>query len=138
LKFQIEHRSERSLFFKIPYKIIQSRFFNATITISILLNTLVLSLDRHPIDEDEAKILENLNIVFSLLFIIEMIVKLLGLGFKSYFSDSYNAFDCVIVVSTTVDLFISNLLTYDNEGSAITAFRAFRLLRVFKIAKTWR
>lgn len=67
-----------------------------------------------------------------------MIIKLTALGFKYYFSDEFNAFDGVVVLASVIDLFISNLLVGYQAGGAITAFRAFRLLRIFKLAKSWK
>ena len=102
------------------------------------MNTVVLSLDRYPITLAETLALEWLNLGFSIVFFIEMILKLVGLGLKGYFKDSFNTFDCFIVLVSCVDIG----LTYSNLSStssgAITALRAFRLLRVFKLAKTWK
>ena len=66
-----------------------------------------------------------------------MIMKITALGFKAYFFDPFNAFDCIVVLASIIDLFITNLLQ-NESGGAITAFRAFRLLRVFKLAKSWK
>lgn len=70
-----------------------------------------------------------------------MIVKLIGLGPKLYFHDKFNQFDCSIVIVSTID----TTLTYSfpnvesgNIGRAITIFRGFRLLRIFKLARSWK
>lgn len=60
-----------------------------------------------------------------------------GLGFKSFFSDEFNAFDSFVVLASVVDLFISNIMPSYN-GGAFTALRAFRLLRIFKLANSWK
>ena len=70
-----------------------------------------------------------------------MIIKFFGLGFKGYFQDKFNTFDCVIVMISTIDILVTyGLPSSDDSGgsSAISALRAFRLLRVFKIAKSWK
>jgi hypothetical protein len=66
-----------------------------------------------------------------------MILKLLGLGFKFYFIDPFNSFDCFIVLTSFADVFISNIFT-DINTNAVTALRTFRLLRIFKLAKSWK
>jgi hypothetical protein len=38
------------------------------------LNTFVLAMDKHPIDEEVDEIIERVNTVFGLLFIIEMVI----------------------------------------------------------------
>jgi hypothetical protein len=66
------------------------------------------------------------------------------MGFKIYFrSHWFNLFDAVIVVSSLIDITIAEVLFNEeskskNSGSAFTALRAFRLLRVFKLAKSWK
>ena len=60
-----------------------------------------------------------------------MVLKLMGLGFKAYLKDPFNDFDALVV--------LFGLLEFVNVGSkAITVFRACRLLRVFKIVKSWK
>lgn len=67
-----------------------------------------------------------------------MIVKQIGLGFKGYFSDTFNIFDCFIVIVSTIDLALAFTEAGSSGGGAISAMRAFRLLRVFKLAKSWK
>ena len=49
----------------------------------------------------------------------------------------------MIVIGSLVDIVISEIIVNESSennkaGSVITALRAFRLLRVFKLAKTWK
>jgi hypothetical protein len=55
--------------------------------------------------------LEILNIIFTLIFFVEMILKLIGLGPTEYSRDPFNNFDAFIVVVSMVDfiLFISQI-----------------------------
>lgn len=66
-----------------------------------------------------------------------MIIKLLGYGLKGYFHELFNIFDFIIVALSVVDLSLTYSLNTKRNG-AITALRAFRLLRIFKLAKSWR
>lgn len=68
---------------------------------------------------------------------MELVIKMLGLGFKGYIRDPYNIYDCIIVVASIVDVLLSNLDKSMSSG-VITAMRGFRLLRLFKLAKQWR
>lgn len=54
-----------------------------------------------------------------------MLVKLVGLGMQGYFQDSYNTFDCLIVVVGFVEIAV--------ENKGLTALRTFRLARLFKV-----
>jgi hypothetical protein len=59
-----------------------------------------------------------------------MVLKIFGLGIKKYVMDGFNDFDAVIVIVGLLDFF--------HFGSrAITVLRAFRLLRIFKIVRSW-
>jgi hypothetical protein len=63
-------------------------------------------------------------------------MKLIGLGIKGYFLDAYNLLDCAIVVASVVDIIISN--SSSNNTSFVSAIRAFRVISLFKLARTWR
>lgn len=97
----------------------------------IVVNTVVLALDSHPpINEELLKILDIFNIIFTAIFILEALFKIIGMGFKLYFRDKMNIFDFIIVVFSIAEL-------SQEKGGGISALRAFRLFRVFKLAKNW-
>lgn len=60
-----------------------------------------------------------------------MVLKLFGMGLKKYVSDNFNIFDAVIVGVSLFELFA------DAESSGLSVLRAFRLVRVFKIIRSW-
>ena len=69
----------------------------------IVVNTIILSLDRFPlIDPKSEKILSDLNIVFTSMFTLEAILKIVGLGIKEFASDRFNIFDALVVVISLV------------------------------------
>ena len=105
--------------------------------LSILGNTIILSLDKYPQDDSLVIIFDRINIAFSFIFIIEMLIKLIGFGVKGYFIDAFNCFDCFVVLTSIIDLFVSNILD-SKKGGALNALRTFRLLRIFKLAKSWQ
>ena len=71
----------------------------------------------------------------TIVFIVEMLIKLLGLGLQTYLKDRFNIFDAVIVLISTIDLVL--LFALSSTTGALSALRGFRLLRVFKLAKSW-
>ena len=81
--------------------------------------------------------LEIFNEFFTWIFFIEMIIKIIGLGFNNYKLDPYNVFDAVIVIISLIDWAISRVPNLD-AGSALNAFRALRLLRMMKLSKSWK
>ena len=107
------------------------------ITILIIANTIVLALDKYPEDTELVNISEILNEFFTWAFVAEMIIKLLGLGFKEYVRDSFNIFDAIIVILSIVDIIVTASSGSGDQSSTFSAFRGVRLLRVFKLARSW-
>ena len=66
-----------------------------------------------------------------------MAIKLLGVGIKGYFKDAFNSFDSVVVLTSLIDL-LASIIIDTKKGGALNAFRTFRLLRIFKLAKSWK
>ena len=104
----------------------------------IIANTVALSWDHYPIGKESTTILEYSNLTFSVIFIIEMVIKLTGMGFRGYIRDFYNIYDSIIVGISVVDIGLVYSHVLETEGGAISAMRGFRLLRIFKLAKSWK
>eukprot|EP00347_Sterkiella_histriomuscorum_P005312 403357086 len=129
----------RSILIKLRYffyKVCNHQAFQITINLSIIINTIILSLDSYPQDMDLQEKLDKLNVFFFCIFFSEMIIKLMGLGLKNYVKDKFNLFDGFIVILSIIDVIINYSIGTSGKG-AVSAFRAFRLLRVFKLAKSW-
>ena len=60
-----------------------------------------------------------------------MLIKIFGLGLKNYLKDGFNIFDSIIVISGMLEF-----LKIKSNG--VTVLRTFRLLRIFKIARSWK
>jgi len=123
---------------KLAYLLATHWAFTTCISACIVANTVILALDRYPISNSDQEQLENLNLTLTMVFVLEMLVKLTGLGFRGYFKDSFNTFDCVIVIVSIVDTVLTFTSFKIEATGAISAMRAFRLLRIFKLAKSWR
>ena len=84
-------------------KIIYSKFFEWGITICILVNTIVMAMRFYRMSNEYEMFLEYLNYFFAMVFNLEMIIKLFGLGLY-YFSTNWNRFDFIIVIGTNMGL----------------------------------
>ena len=95
------------------------------------MNTVLLSLDQYPlIAEETSNVFAVFNLIFTVIFTVELIPKIIGLGVKEFVSDPFNKFDAVIVIVSLVEM----MLPQDGEsGGAFSALRAFRLFRILKI-----
>ena len=115
------------------------RLFLPIISFCILGNTFILALNKYPPDIIKEFYIGYANQIFYLVFLFEMVVRLIGEGPKSYFSSSFNSFDFFVIVVSTADLVLDNLnLSSGGIMGAIRVLRVFRLLRVFKLAKVWK
>ena len=65
-------------------RFVSSAWFNNVVIFVIVLNTIVLAMDHHPIDPMLERVLEICNFVFTIFFAFEMIFKILGLGLREY------------------------------------------------------
>uniref|UniRef100_A0A9J8D2W0 Sodium channel protein n=1 Tax=Cyprinus carpio carpio TaxID=630221 RepID=A0A9J8D2W0_CYPCA len=105
-------------------------FLDLTITICIVLNTLFMALEHYPMTDEFNRMLSVGNLVFTGIFTAEMVLKIIALDPYYYFQQGWNIFDSLIVSLSLMELGLSNV-----EG--LSVLRSFRLLRVFKLAKSW-
>ena len=82
-----------------------NEFFDAFIIIIIIINTLCLALDKYPnFDIVILDLLNILNYVFTVIFTMEVILKIIGLGWKVFIKDNFNKFDLLIVIVSIIEL----------------------------------
>ncbi|CAM9511307.1 unnamed protein product, partial [Ectocarpus fasciculatus] len=120
---------------------LKSDSFTNVITALITLNALVLAMDHYPSSRAFDFSLETTNLMFTLLFCIEMLLKLIGFGVKAYVQSSLNIFDAVVVLISVVELIVTPPVLFGGDpmsgGGAVTALRCFRIFRVFKVFTRW-
>jgi hypothetical protein len=61
-------------------------------------------MEYHGMPRDYARTLEIGNLVLTVLFIIEFLLKITGLGFQTYASDHFNKFDAAVVLISIIEL----------------------------------
>jgi hypothetical protein len=121
--------------------LVNSGPFDAFITIFIIFNTITLALEFYDMPSELILALEICNYIFSCVFLIEMIFKLWGLGINGYVADAFNVFDGIIVTFSIVELgigFYAQATGQDSSSTGLGALRTFRLMRVFKLARSWK
>uniref|UniRef100_A0A6Q2ZD49 Ion transport domain-containing protein n=1 Tax=Esox lucius TaxID=8010 RepID=A0A6Q2ZD49_ESOLU len=109
-------------------RIVDSKYFNRGIMIAILINTLSMGIEYHQQPEELTDILEISNIVFTSMFVLEMMFKLLAFGMFGYIKNPYNIFDGIIVI-------ISVWEVIGQADGGLSVLRTFRLLRVLKLVR---
>ncbi|XP_078257299.1 voltage-dependent T-type calcium channel subunit alpha-1G isoform X3 [Rhinoraja longicauda] len=109
-------------------KIVDSKYFGRGIMIAILINTLSMGIEYHEQPEELTNALEISNIVFTSLFALEMLLKILVYGPFGYIKNPYNIFDGVIVVISVWEI-------VGQQGGGLSVLRTFRLMRVLKLVR---
>ncbi|XP_074972950.1 sodium channel protein type 4 subunit alpha [Phalacrocorax aristotelis] len=110
--------------------VVMDPFVDLGITICIVLNTVFMAMEHYPMTEEFENVLTVGNLVFTGIFTAEMVLKLIALDPYEYFQQGWNIFDSIIVTLSLVELGLANV-------QGLSVLRSFRLLRVFKLAKSW-
>uniref|UniRef100_A0A8B9TUH0 Sodium channel protein n=1 Tax=Anas platyrhynchos TaxID=8839 RepID=A0A8B9TUH0_ANAPL len=110
--------------------IVMDPLVDLAITVCIILNTLFMAMEHYPMTEAFNNTLKIGNQVFTGIFAAEMVLKIIAMDPFYYFQVGWNIFDSFIVTLSLVELFLSSV-------DGLSVLRSFRLLRVFKLAKSW-
>ncbi|XP_071332271.1 dihydropyridine-sensitive L-type skeletal muscle calcium channel subunit alpha-1-like isoform X2 [Trachinotus anak] len=163
VQYALKARPLRCYIPKNPYQyrvwyIVTSSYFEYLMFFLIMLNTLCLGMQHCNQSDHVTKLSDTLNLIFTVLFTVEMILKLMAFKAKGYFGDPWNVFDFIIVVGSVVDVILSEVDTAlassgglyclhgcaetnpmqaiaasENASVSITFFRLFRVMRLVKL-----
>ncbi|XP_027749325.1 sodium channel protein type 5 subunit alpha-like, partial [Empidonax traillii] len=103
--------------------VILDPFVDLFITFCIILNTLFMAMEHPGMLPETRKLITISDEVFTLIFALEMILKIIALDPYYYFQNKWNVFDSLVV--------LIGLLSFGTNLSP------FRLIRIFKLAKSW-
>ncbi|XP_069604346.1 voltage-dependent L-type calcium channel subunit alpha-1F [Ranitomeya imitator] len=129
---------------KYQYKVwymVNSTGFEYIMFVLILLNTIALAMQHYEQSQPFNYAMDILNMVFTGLFTVEMVLKLTAFRPKHYFCDAWNTFDALIVVGSLVDIAVTEVnngghvgeSSEDSSRISITFFRLFRVMRLVKL-----
>nr|XP_009298610.1 voltage-dependent L-type calcium channel subunit alpha-1C isoform X18 [Danio rerio] len=158
VEYALKARPLRRYIPKNPYQykvwyVVNSTYFEYLMFTLILLNTICLAMQHHGQSQSFNKAMNILNMLFTGLFTVEMILKLIAFKPRGYFSDPWNVFDFLIVIGSIIDVILSEINpadpsssppssvvrpmglqnTEDNARISITFFRLFRVMRLVKL-----
>uniref|UniRef100_A0A8C3NAG5 Voltage-dependent L-type calcium channel subunit alpha n=1 Tax=Geospiza parvula TaxID=87175 RepID=A0A8C3NAG5_GEOPR len=155
VEYALKARPLRRYIPKNPYQykfwyVVNSTGFEYIMFVLIMLNTLCLAMQHYGQSKLFNDAMDIMNMVFTGVFTVEMVLKLIAFKPKGYFSDAWNTFDSLIVIGSIVDVVLSEAdvsisqLTFpspyfsfsNSEDSArisITFFRLFRVMRLVKL-----
>uniref|UniRef100_A0A663ME07 Voltage-dependent L-type calcium channel subunit alpha n=1 Tax=Athene cunicularia TaxID=194338 RepID=A0A663ME07_ATHCN len=149
VQYALKARPLRRYIPKNPYQyqiwyVVTSSYFEYLMFFLILLNTICLGMQHYNQSAEMNHISDILNVAFTILFTLEMILKLLAFKVKGYFGDPWNVFDFLIVIGSIIDVILSEIDVSvsvvlclqdsdDNSRVSITFFRLFRVMRLVKL-----
>ncbi|GLD65945.1 dihydropyridine-sensitive L-type skeletal muscle calcium channel subunit alpha-1-like protein [Lates japonicus] len=114
VQYALKARPLRCYIPKNPYQyqvwyIVTSCYFEYLMFLLIMLNTMCLGMQHCNQSDHVTHLSDMLNVIFTVLFTVEMILKLMAFKAKGYFGDPWNVFDFVIVIGSVVDVMLSEI-----------------------------
>jgi hypothetical protein len=90
---------------------------------------------------DKQTILNNMNFGFSIIFIMEMLLKLIAFN-KAYFLSGWNIFDFFVVMASILDIILGYTGARTSQSSALSILpqiaRIFRVLRITRLLRMFK
>lgn len=127
------HRKNRRFRIRIR-KIVNHAAFYWLVIACVFLNTISVAGQHYRQPKWLTDLQDISELVFLSFFLIEMCLKLYGLGATTYFRSKFNKFDSVVVTAGVFELIVSKIY---GISMGISVLRALRLLRLFKFTRYW-
>jgi hypothetical protein len=112
--------------------VVKSVLFENLMIVLVAINTVLLAMNRYGQPDKEDYILNVVNIIFTLFYLMEMLLRLCSFGIVQYFSEPFNFLDCSIVVIS-----LTEIIFLDGQA-ALSAFLALRVFKVLKMLRAFR
>lgn len=81
----------------LVWKFCESTFLEVFIMACIILNIVTMAMAYETSPDDYDNIVKDINLFFTIVFMAEMVLKLIAYGFKGYFHKGWNQFDFFVV-----------------------------------------
>ncbi|XP_029317625.1 voltage-dependent L-type calcium channel subunit alpha-1C [Cottoperca gobio] len=126
VEYALKARPLRRYIPKNPYQykvwyVVNSTYFEYLMFTLILLNTICLAMQHHGQTKNFNDAMNILNMLFTGLFTVEMILKLIAFKPRGYFSDPWNVFDFLIVIGSIIDVILSEINPADTSSSSTSS-----------------
>jgi len=128
-------------FRRLLWKFVTSKAFTYGIAVIIILNVIILCMNWYHTTGivDEWVLLQRYaDYIFTIIYVIEFIMKLIAFGFRGYFKDGWNILDFIIVIISVVGMVGSFIPSFATITNLMKAFRVARTLRLLKITKYFK
>ncbi|GLD75086.1 voltage-dependent L-type calcium channel subunit alpha-1D-like protein [Lates japonicus] len=114
VEYALKARPLRRYIPKNPYQykfwyVVNSTGFEYIMFVLIMLNTLCLAVQHYGQSATFNYVMDILNMVFTAVFTVEMVLKLIAFKPRGYFGDAWNVFDALVVIGSIVDIVLSEI-----------------------------
>ncbi|KAK5850438.1 hypothetical protein PBY51_001319 [Eleginops maclovinus] len=119
------------------HKMCTSHYLDLFITIIIGLNVITMSMEHYQQPKELEKALTICNYIFTLIFVLESVFKLVAFGFRRFFKDKWNQLDLAIVLLSIMGITLEEIdgNTLPINPTIIRIMRVLRIARVLKLLK---
>ncbi|KAK3705212.1 hypothetical protein QZH41_014007 [Actinostola sp. cb2023] len=113
------------------------QYWDITIAVIICINVICMSLEHYQMSEAFIIFVETTNYFFTAVFVVEVVLKVVALGWIRYVKDRWNIIDLIIVLLSVSGILLTDLVKKDLliNPTVIRTLRVLRIVRVLKLVK---
>lgn len=119
------------------YNVVTHQHFRSASSLIIVLNMVVMASEHHGQSDTVDRVIRYLNLCFTCWYVIEELLKCVGIGATHYWRNGWNRAELVIttlaVVGTVFD-FVDK--SDDSVWNVVLVARLFRVMSIFKVMKS--
>ncbi|PWA33292.1 hypothetical protein CCH79_00013620, partial [Gambusia affinis] len=112
-----------------------SHYLDLFITFIICINVFTMSIEHYNQPQYLEEVLKYCNYVFTIIFVIEALLKLVAFGFHRFFKDRWNQLDVGIVALSILGITLEELKMKAALPINPTIIRIMRVLRIARVLK---
>ena len=109
--------------------------FDRAVLLLIIANSICLAIED-PLATSTNPLLENLEVIFNIIFTIEMLIKMVAMGVRGskhgYLTDGWNRMDAIVVFMGWLPYVLKIFMSEGGDSANFTAIRVVRILKVLK------
>jgi Ion transport protein len=123
------------------YIISMSNYFEFFVFLIVTANSVILSFSGNLFDESYGSTFELINDIFTYTFLLEFIVKIIGIGIKEYYFDITNFVDFSVLVIGFTDIYLrvnSDISSSQIMSMNLAVVRVLRIFRIFRVLRLLR
>eukprot|EP01062_Namystynia_karyoxenos_P043991 TRINITY_DN32275_c0_g1_i2.p1 TRINITY_DN32275_c0_g1~~TRINITY_DN32275_c0_g1_i2.p1 ORF type:complete len:2670 (+),score=690.86 TRINITY_DN32275_c0_g1_i2:91-8010(+) len=112
-----------------------SPIFSPFIILCIVLNIFVMATTHYEQGSEWGSFQRMSNISFTIIFTVEMVLKIGVAKLRGYLATLWNRLDCMIVICSWAEIMIAEFITKGNPGSVVQLLRIGRIMRLVRHLK---